>query len=176
MAEAYEVNSAMTLSRSGAEDFLYAEARLIDEDQLEQWLQLFTPDGIYWLPSDESTDPEYETSIIYDDRLQLEKRIYQLRNKHLAQDPRSRTVHFVSNVQVTAGNNQNEVTVHCNQIIHELRPGDHQRLQAGVGQTRSFATRCKYILENQHGIWRIALKQVLLIDRDLPLENISFIL
>ncbi len=58
------MNSAMTLSRSGAEDFLYAEARLIDEDLLEQWLQLFTADGIYWLPSDESTDPEYETSII----------------------------------------------------------------------------------------------------------------
>jgi 3-phenylpropionate/cinnamic acid dioxygenase small subunit len=176
MEEAHEMMKQATLTRAEAEDFLYAEARLIDEDQLEQWLQLFTPDGIYWLPSDENADPEYETSIIHDDKLQLEKRIYQLRNKHLAQDPRSRTVHFISNVQVEAGNNMDEVTILCNQIIHELRPGDHQRLQAGLGQTRSFATRCKYTLQHQNGSWHIALKQVLLIDRDLPLENISFIL
>ena len=170
------MKTTTALTRIQAEDFLYAEARLIDEDQLEQWLTLFTRDGVYWIPSDENADPEYETSIIHDDKLQLEKRIYQLRNKHLAQDPRSRTVHVISNVQVEAGNNQDEVTIHCNQIIYELRPGDHQRLQAGLGQTRSFAARCKYMLRKQETEWRITLKQILLIDRDLPLENISFIL
>lgn len=170
------MKTTAALTRIEAEDFLYAEARLIDEDRLEQWLTLFTSDGSYWIPSDENADPEYETSIIYDDKLQLEKRIYQLRNKHLAQDPRSRTVHVISNVQVEPGDNQNEVTIRCNQIIHELRPGDHQRLQAGLGQSRSFAARCKYVLRNQKAEWCIALKQVLLIDRDLPLENISFIL
>lgn len=164
------------LNRSAAEDLLYVEAQLIDEDKLEQWLQLFTTDGIYWVPSDETADPEVETSIIHDDTLQREKRIFQLRNKHLAQDPRSRTVHLVSNVQVFPGDKPDEVIIHCNQLITEMRPGDHQYLQSGLGQPRTFAARCKYIVRQTNGEWRIALKQVLLINRDLPLENISFIL
>ena len=27
------------------------EARLLDNDRLEDWLQLFTPECVYWLPS-----------------------------------------------------------------------------------------------------------------------------
>jgi 3-phenylpropionate/cinnamic acid dioxygenase small subunit len=175
MGEADEMTST-TLTRSAAEDLLYVEAQLIDEDKLEQWLQLFTSDGIYWVPSDEHADPEVETSIIHDDTLQLEKRIYQLRNKHLAQDPRSRTVHLVSNVQVFPGDKPDEVIIHCNQLITEMRPGDHQYLQSGLGQPRTFAARCKYTVRQVEGEWRIAQKLVLLINRDLPLENISFIL
>lgn len=164
------------MNRAGAEDFLYHEVRLIDEDRLEDWLTLFTADGIYWIPSDEAANPDYETSIIHDDKLQLEKRIYQLRNKHLAQDPRSRTVHFVTNVQLDPDGDANRVTIHCNQLIHEMRPGDHQLLQSGLGKQRSFAARCIYILRKDQDHWRIAKKMVLLINRDLPLENISFIL
>ncbi len=164
------------LTRPDAEDFLYAEARLIDEDKLEDWLALFSADGIYWIPSDENANPVDETSIIYDDTSQLEKRIYQLRNKHLAQDPRSRTIHFISNVQVEAGTNAEENIVRCNQIIHEMRPGDHQQLQPGLAVPRSFAARCLYRLRRENSEWRIALKQVILINRDLPLQNISFIL
>ena len=163
-------------TRNEVEDFLFHEAALIDEDRLEQWLELFTDDAVYWVPSDELADPDLETSIIHDDRLQLEKRIFQLRNKHLAQDPRSRTVHLVSNVQVRAGNAPDEIIVLCNQIIHEMRPGDHQMLQAGTGRPRSFAARCDYVLRRHNQLFRIARKRLLLINRDLPLENISFIL
>lgn len=166
----------MKMTRAEAEDFIYAETRLIDEDLLEGWLELFTEDGVYSIPADESANPEYETSIIHDDRLQLEKRIYQLRNKHLAQEPRSRTVHFVTNVQVESGTNAHEVIVRCNQLIHEMRPGDHQLLQAGLGSPRSFAARCEYTLRDDKGDWHIARKRMLLINRDHPLENISFIL
>ena len=164
------------LTRAGAEEFLYAEARLIDEDKLEDWLQLFAADGIYWIPSYEEADPEVETSIIHDDNHQLEKRIYQLRQHHLAQDPRSRTVHFISNVEVVEGGSQNETGVHCNLIVYEMRPGDHQLLQPGLAQTRAFVARCQYRLRRENGGWRIALKKILLIDRDLPLQNVSFIL
>lgn len=165
-----------SLTRAEAEAFLYKEARLIDEDRLEQWLELFTKDGIYWIPSDENIDPDMETSIIYDDVPQLEKRIYQLRNKHLAQDPRSRTIHFISNVEVESAESALTAIVRCNTIIYEMRPGDHQMLQAGLAEVRTFVGRCRYSFLQQNGNWRIALKQILLINRDLPLENITFIL
>jgi len=169
-------NEMTSLSHAEAEAFLYLEARLIDEDRLEQWLELFTDDGIYWIPSDESIDPDIETSIIHDDVPQLEKRIFQLRNNHLAQTPRSRTVHCISNVEVENGASAETRIVRCNLIIYEMRPGDHQQLQAGLAQTRTFAGRCRYTLVQQNDAWYIAFKQINLINRDLPLENITFIL
>ncbi len=163
-------------SISEAESFLYREARLIDENQLEEWLTLFTDDGIYWIPSDESSEPESETSIIYDDTRQREKRIYQLRNKHLAQDPLSRTIHFITNIEVEETESPTEVLIRCNTLIYEMRPGDHQQLQKGLAIPRAIASRCCYRLRQLEDTWRIAMKQVNLINRDLPLQNISFIL
>jgi 3-phenylpropionate/cinnamic acid dioxygenase small subunit len=151
------------------------EARLIDEDKLEEWLTLFTADGIYSIPSEEHADPEAETSIMYDDANQREKRVYQLRQKHLAQDPRSRTIHYISNVEVEE-TGPGEADVRCNVMIVEMRPGDHQMLQPGLAEPRSFAARCRYRLRREQEVWRIAHKQVVLINRDLPLQNISFIL
>lgn len=176
MAKANVMTILPLLSRHEAEDFLYKESRLIDEDQLEDWLKLFTNDGIYWVPSDESSDPDIETSIIFDDSRQREKRIYQLRNKHLAQDPPSRTVHFISNVEVEETEIPSEVIVRCNAMISEMRPGDHQFIQQGLSNPRTFSCRCTYRLHQDEDEWKIAIKQVNLIDRDLPLENITFIL
>ena len=44
----------MELLRPEAEDFLYLEADLLDKRDYDAWLKLFTRDGIYWLPMDES--------------------------------------------------------------------------------------------------------------------------
>ncbi|MGG2041228.1 aromatic-ring-hydroxylating dioxygenase subunit beta [Burkholderia gladioli] len=32
------------------EQFLYREARLLDTRAFDAWLELWTPDGMYWLP------------------------------------------------------------------------------------------------------------------------------
>jgi len=176
VGEANEMIPTAALTRSEAEEFLYLESRLIDENRLEEWLKLFSDDGIYWIPSNENADPETETSIIHDDLLQLEKRIFQLRNKHLAQDPCSRTIHFISNVEVEKAETANAASIRCNTIVYEMRPGDHQQLQLGLADVRTFASRCYYKLLQQNGDWRISQKQVILINRDLPLENITFIL
>jgi 3-phenylpropionate/cinnamic acid dioxygenase small subunit len=175
MAKADGMKKHILLSRADAEAFLYMESRLLDEDRLEEWLDLYTPDGIYWLPSDEQADPDIETSIIHDDDLQRRKRIFQLRQRHLAQDPRSRTIHLISNVEVEA-DQPDGTAVRCNMLIMEMRPGDHQRLQPGLAEPRTFGARCLYRLRRIDDGWRIALKQVTLINRDLPLRNISFIL
>ncbi|MFT5349460.1 MAG: 3-phenylpropionate/cinnamic acid dioxygenase small subunit [Gammaproteobacteria bacterium] len=171
-----EKNEMTLLSIAEAEAFVFMEARLIDDNKLEEWLTLFTDDGIYWIPSDESAEPESETSIIYDNTRQREKRIYQLRNKHLAQDPLSRTIHFITNIEVEETESPTEVLLRCNTLIYEMRPGDHQQLQKGLATPRAIACRCCYHLRQSEETWRIAMKQVNLINRDLPLQNITFIL
>jgi len=165
------------MTRQEAEDFLYREARLLDSGQLEEWLGLFAADGIYWLPIDEKADPEREPSIIHDDAAQRAKRVFQLlQGSHYAQVPPSRTVHIIANVEVEDGTTSSEVTLRCNVIVYELRPGDHQELQVGLGRLRALVGRCEYRLRYEQERWAIGLKKMALIDRDLPLHNLTFIL
>jgi 3-phenylpropionate/cinnamic acid dioxygenase small subunit len=162
------------LTRQEAEDFLFEEARLIDERHFAQWLELFIEGGIYWIPIVEDSDPHRETSILYDDDALRELRInHLLHERNFAQMPPSRTVHQVTNVQVWHEEGQDEALVRCNLVVHEIRTGDH--LQLGLGDQRALASKCEYRLRYQDG-WRIALKKVVLINRHLPITNLSFIL
>jgi 3-phenylpropionate/cinnamic acid dioxygenase small subunit len=164
----------LKLSRNEAEEFLYTEAQLLDEGRLEKWLELFAEDGFYWIPIVDDSDPEIEPSILYDDKAQLAQRVYQILNQpHYAQRPRSRTVHSVSNVKVLHENSETDAVIGCNVVVFEVRSGGPEQL--GLGMQRAIAAHCEYHLRNQ-GTWLIQLKKVLLIDRDLPIYNLTFIL
>ncbi len=61
-------------------DFVYREARLIDERRFHEWFDLFAEDGHYWLPMRrEQTDPLAEQSITWEDKpLLLKARVLRL--------------------------------------------------------------------------------------------------
>ena len=84
------------------EQFLFHEARLLDTQQYEEWLKLFTPDATYWLPLEQNQADPFETSsIIHDDRILLELRVKQYRHARAhARQPLARTVHQVGNISV----------------------------------------------------------------------------
>ena len=51
------------------EEFLYREARLLDERRFEEWMNLFAEDGYYWVPAaPDQKDPYDGVSIFFDDR------------------------------------------------------------------------------------------------------------
>src|ERR687887_1517601 len=167
------MGNATRLSRQEAEDFLFEEARLLDERLFEAWLQLFTEDGIYWIPIVEDADPTTQTSILYDDDPLRQMRVHHLlHERNFAQSPPSQTVHQITNVQVWEGARPNEVRVRCNLVVHELRRGNHRQL--GLGNQRALAGKCEYILRYEDR-WRIALREVVLINRHLPIPNLSFL-
>ncbi|MBE3589339.1 MAG: aromatic-ring-hydroxylating dioxygenase subunit beta [Firmicutes bacterium] len=154
----------MTVAEASA--FLFLEARLLDERRFEEWLDLFTNDAVYWVPGHDPDDPA-ATSIIYDDRPTMEDRVRRLRSPvTFAQSPPSRTLHLIGNVEVEA-RSPREVRIDSVCVIHETR----------LGQTRAFAARCEHHLrrEGEAG-WRISLKKVVLLDRDAPLYNLTFLL
>jgi 3-phenylpropionate/cinnamic acid dioxygenase small subunit len=164
----------MRMTREQAEMFLIEEARLLDENLFQEWLALFTEDCLYWLPTVDG-DPDFEPSLIYDDRARLEERVYRItQTRAHAQDPVSRTLHNIANVAV-ADAGEEQVQVQCNLMLVELRPGDLSQL--GLGQQRLLAGRAEYLLAPAgDGMrWRIRRKKVNLINRDLPLYNITFI-
>src|SRR5262249_42197791 len=118
---------AVEMTRDQAQDFLNKEARLLDERRYEEWLELFTEDGHYWIPMDEEADPEPEASILSDDAATRAQRVHQLlRGPHWSQVPSSHTVHSISNIEVDSAGGA-EATVRCNLIVCELRPGDHRQ-------------------------------------------------
>ncbi len=94
------------ISRTDIEDFLFREAELLDEWRLPEWLELFTDDGRYYVPStDLGPDASPETNLFYiaDDRFRLGERVTRLmkRTAH-SEYPRSKTRHLVSNVRIRA--------------------------------------------------------------------------
>ncbi len=152
--------------------FLYREARLLDEGKLEEWLNLFTEDATYVLPIKDGPPPE--PAIIRDSRSRIEERVFRLtRTLALAQSPRSRTQHDLTNIEVLKSDGSEEVTVACNQTVHELRPGNP--FQTGLAAPRSLHARCRYVLIPVEGEWKIREKRCELLNREFPIHNLTFI-
>jgi len=161
------------MTREQAELFVIREVRLLDQLQLEAWNSLFADDGLYWIPVDEHAGVDHQAAIIRDDRLRREERVHhQLHNPFPAQTPRSRTLHFVSNIEVIARDEQVEILT--NQLICEMRTGDHK--QVGLGTLQTLAAEVSYRLRYDNGNWRITLKKVLLLNRDSWLGNLTFMI
>ena len=162
------------LLRGQAEDFLFLESRLLDQRDFASWLDLFTEDAIYWLPMHEGAEAGLEPSVLRDDKKTLAMRIHQLLHKpHYAQRPPSRTLHAVSNVIVAPTEVAEESLVRCNLMLTEMREGDYQQL--GLGNQRLFAGHCEYRICQRDGRTMIRMKKVVLINRDTPIVNLSFI-
>ena len=102
----------MPVDRHQIENFLYCEARLMDEHAYDEWLSLWTEDALYWVPCNEDDiDPQRHVSIIYDNRPSLEDRIERLKSGvAYAQEPKSQLRRVVSNVEIEEGDN-GEITV-----------------------------------------------------------------
>jgi 3-phenylpropionate/cinnamic acid dioxygenase small subunit len=151
--------------RERVEEFLFYEAKLIDEHLYDEWLGLWTEDGLYWVPCNtDDADPARQAMIIYDNRARLGERIYRLTSGAAwAQQPRSRTRRLISNVEVRQ--NDEGYLVESNCIIAELR-----RSKQDI-----FAARILHTLRPAGESFRIAVKKVLLLNNDEPIDNLTFL-
>jgi 3-phenylpropionate/cinnamic acid dioxygenase small subunit len=92
------------------EQFLYAEAALLDARRYRDWLGLIADDIEYWMPirrtvTNSDLDREFtkpgEMAYFDDDRAYLEMRVKKLEaGSAWSEDPPSRSRHFVSNVRI----------------------------------------------------------------------------
>lgn len=162
------------ISREEGENFLYLEARLIDERKYDEWLNLFAKDGIYWLPIDESSGPKEHLSLIYDDDLRRRERIHRLRLAPPAQAPHSRTMHLVSNIESSEGTGDYDYVLRSAQMIYEIRGGDDRQFE--LGDPRVFAARCEHRIRRVGKVWEIVLKRMVLLNRDVAIPNMTFVI
>lgn len=154
-------------STAQVKQLLFQEAALLDSGQFERWLELFATDAIYWVPSGaDVVDPHREVSLVYAGLEDLRERVWRLGSgMAYAQDPPSRTVHSVGNVQVVPSPDD---LLHVDSVfsVTEFRRGT-QFLHAG---------RYRHHLRQEADGLRIVLKKVELVNNDGYLGNLSVIL
>ena len=99
----------MTLDRQGVLDFLYREARLLDDREWDEWLTCYSPRVVFWMPAwdDDDTltgDPQSQISLVYyPNRDGLEDRVFRIKTERSgATMPEPRTSHNIANVEIMA--------------------------------------------------------------------------
>ena len=144
------------------------EARLLDELRFDDWLAMYAPECIYWVPGTPGGgDPRREIAISFDDRRRMEDRIFRLRTGYAwSQAPKSRTVRMISNVEVFATAEGSALMVRSNFLISEFR----------VDGTRFLSGWCGHRFVQSAERWQIQVRQVNLIDCDRNLRNPSIVL
>lgn len=148
-----------SLTKQDYIDFVIFETRLLDEQRFDEWLQLFTEDGHYWMPLEYGqTDPVLQTSLLYENRLMLKIRIERLKGaRTFSQRPKSRSHHLLQTPTVDSiDDSANEIFVHTPMHYVEVRR-DEQTL---------YAAWAKHHLKVENGGIKIRLKRVDMVNTD----------
>jgi 3-phenylpropionate/cinnamic acid dioxygenase small subunit len=168
------------------EQFLYREARLLDERRFHEWLQLMTDDVHYWMISRTNRYPksskaiaildpnryveddltrEDELAILDENKTTLDARVARLdTGMAWAEDPPSRTRHVISNIEVSPSDTDAELEVYSNFIVYRSRA--ETEVDFYVGARRD-------VLRRADGAWKIASRKIILDQNVLTAKNVS---
>jgi benzoate/toluate 1,2-dioxygenase beta subunit len=134
------------------EQFLYKQSELLDTKRWQDWIDLFAPDGIYWMPP----APEYKTwdgqpAIFAEDKNLMTVRMNRVLHPDAwSQRPLWETNHVVSNVVVSKPKPNGDVEVKSRFHMMELRRDD----------VRHFAGQYTHQLKKTKDGYRIKLQRV----------------
>ena len=143
--------------------FIYAEARILDERRFNDWLDLFTEDGRYWIPAEwQQTDPLMQPSLMYEDKFFLTVRVERLSGaRTFSQKPSSRSAHVLQPPQVDE----------MGEAIRTWTPFHYAETRGD--DSFSLDGWMKHELCVQDGELKIRLKRVELLQFDQPLPSIQ---
>src|SRR5499426_4621009 len=168
------------------EQFLYREARLLDERRFHEWLELFTDDVRYWMAGrnnryprsskaitvlgpdrrrEADLDIEEEMALLDETKVTLEGRVARLdTGMAWGEDPPSRTRHIISNIEVEPGDAASELRVYSNFLVYRTRAETEQDFYLGARQD---------VLRRVNSAWKIALRKLVLDQNVLLPKNVS---
>ena len=163
----------LLLSRD-IEEFLYAEAELLDERRFTEWLDLLTDDVRYWMPmrrnvkfgeqERENTREQQDMNWFDEGKATLTQRVQQiLTGVHWAEEPLSRVCHMISNVQLVHVT-PTEVTVKSRFLVYRNRLQD---------ETDFFVGKREDVLRRVEGGWKIARRKIILDQNVLLAKNLT---
>jgi 3-phenylpropionate/cinnamic acid dioxygenase small subunit len=166
--------------KADMEDFLYAEADLLDNRRFRDWLNLLSQDITYFMPirrnvkfgqhiERENTRQGAGISWFDEDKWTLSKRVDQiLTGVHFAEEPLSRVCHMVSNVQILrvtpSLDEPREVEVRCRFLVYQ------NRIEY---ETYTFVGKRTDLIRKTPDGWKIARREILLDQNVLLAKNLS---
>jgi p-cumate 2,3-dioxygenase subunit beta len=161
---------AAGVSRQQVEDFLYAEAALLDSWSLDDWLLLFDEDAKYEVPCNDAPDgnPDTDLLLIDDDYARLRARVARLNSRRAHREyPHSRTNHQIFNVRLAEPDEGGEIGVTASFTVWRFRGG----------KTSCYVGRYRYRLRLCDNGLRIAFKRAALDMTDLrAVSDVAIIL
>ena len=164
-----ETVSNATLTVHDAQRIFVAEAALLDEWRLAEWMRLLTDDARYLVPPLDAPDADPRTALflVADTPVMLRSRVEQLMGKvNWAENPRSRTRRLVTNFRIleTAGD---MARVTANFAVWQF----------AREQTNAYVGRYVHTLTRDGSHWRIKERRAILDMEALrPHGKLSFIL
>jgi 3-phenylpropionate/cinnamic acid dioxygenase small subunit len=147
-------------------DFIYREAHLLDSMQWDAWLDLFHPEGRYWMPLEwQQEDPVLQPSLMYEDLLLLKVRIERLSGERtFSQKPKSRCHHLLQAPQIVASDAGAGLYKARTAYIYTETRGD---------TLERFSGWASHELVQLGDSIKIKLKRIDLINFDAPFSNIQ---
>jgi 3-phenylpropionate/cinnamic acid dioxygenase small subunit len=122
-------------TQHAVEQFLYAEAELLDQHRFHEWLELFAEDVHYWAPTrmtrtvrerDHEIAARGESAFFEEDLHRLKGRVRRLTSGvSWSEEPPSRTRRLITNVRVRA-RDDGALDVACNFYVYRSRLERHQ--------------------------------------------------
>jgi len=145
------------------QQFLFFEARLLDERRFKEWVELFTDDLFYWAPiltnrvgRDAKLEIEkFDGAAHFEDgKVSLTNRVKRFdTGMAWAEIPPSRTRHLVTNVEVERIEGKDELLARSAFLAYRSHLEHDQELYAGARRDT---------LRRENGGWRIARREIYL--------------
>ncbi len=151
--------------QTAVEQFLYRQAEILDDKHWDEWLDLFTIDGRYWMPaSEEQTKGDGVPNIFYEDLDLMKVRIKRVNHPRAwSQKPPHRHCHVVSNVVIEKHDPASgDVTVRSRFHMAEFRRDN----------TRHFVGKYRHELKKTAAGYKIKLQRVDLVNAEGPYEYV----
>jgi 3-phenylpropionate/cinnamic acid dioxygenase small subunit len=156
----------MEVSEKDLINFVYHEARLLDQRDFLKWLDLFTDDAIYWMPLEwDQEEEKLTTSLLYEDKLLLRVRVERLEGERtFSQKPKSRSQHLLQAPQVDEMDIDNNVYQTWTSFHYAETRFDEQQILAGWA---------RHTICLEDNVLKIRKKRVDLVNCDAPFRNIQ---
>jgi 3-phenylpropionate/cinnamic acid dioxygenase small subunit len=156
--------------------FYIREAWLLDERKLEEWLDLFTDDVLYFMPrrknvlrreSHRELTPLGDLAILEENKRYLEMRVARLdTGMAWAEDPPSRTRHLIGNLEATLLEN-GEVKAKTAFLVYRSHLETDRQLLSGCRED---------VLRKMNGAWKVRRRTIVLDANVLLDKNLSVFL
>ena len=150
-------------------EFVYREARLLDEKRFDAWYELFTDDARYWMPLTRGQpDGRTHTSLFFEDKLLLKMRIERLRHPNaFSQQQPSFCQHVLQQPALEESDPAATDFLMRTPFLYVETQLDTQILLAGIAY---------HHLMSIDGALRIRMKKIELVNCDAALPSIQLLI